>query len=112
MVATLSKAPRPASRARATAGLHARRATAAIPLGSARTDLSGDGGISSSSSLPKARGSPRAFFLPVEAPSRLGQTGPMNPLFADMPTTVFEAMSGAARDLGAVNLGQGFPDFG
>jgi aspartate/methionine/tyrosine aminotransferase len=36
----------------------------------------------------------------------------MNPLFADMPTTIFEAMSGAARDLGAVNLGQGFPDFG
>ena len=36
----------------------------------------------------------------------------MNPLFADMPTTIFEAMSGTARDLGAVNLGQGFPDFG
>ena len=36
----------------------------------------------------------------------------MNPLFAEMPTTIFEAMSGAARDLGAVNLGQGFPDFG
>jgi N-succinyldiaminopimelate aminotransferase len=36
----------------------------------------------------------------------------MNPLFADMPTTIFEAMSGAARDLGAINLGQGFPDFG
>ena len=36
----------------------------------------------------------------------------MNPLFADMPTTIFEAMSGAARASGAVNLGQGFPDFG
>ncbi|MBV9882553.1 MAG: aminotransferase [Sphingomonadaceae bacterium] len=36
----------------------------------------------------------------------------MNPLFAEMPTTIFEAMSGAARDLNAVNLGQGFPDFG
>jgi aspartate/methionine/tyrosine aminotransferase len=36
----------------------------------------------------------------------------MNPLFADMPTTIFEAMSGAARESGAVNLGQGFPDFG
>jgi N-succinyldiaminopimelate aminotransferase len=59
-----------------------------------------------------ARGSPRAVFLPVEAPCRLGQTGPLKPLFADMPTTIFEAMSGAARDLGAVNLGQGFPDFG
>jgi aspartate/methionine/tyrosine aminotransferase len=36
----------------------------------------------------------------------------MNPLFAAMPTTIFEEMSGAARALGAVNLGQGFPDFG
>ena len=36
----------------------------------------------------------------------------MNPLFAAMPTTIFEEMSGAARELGAVNLGQGFPDFG
>jgi aspartate/methionine/tyrosine aminotransferase len=36
----------------------------------------------------------------------------MNPLYAGMPTTVFERMSGLARELGAVNLGQGFPDFG
>jgi N-succinyldiaminopimelate aminotransferase len=36
----------------------------------------------------------------------------MNPLFADLPTTIFEEMSSAARALGAVNLGQGFPDFG
>jgi aspartate/methionine/tyrosine aminotransferase len=34
----------------------------------------------------------------------------MNPLYAAMPTTIFEKMSGLARDLGAVNLGQGFPD--
>ena len=34
----------------------------------------------------------------------------MNPLFADLPTTVFEEMSGLARRHGAVNLGQGFPD--
>ena len=34
----------------------------------------------------------------------------MNPLFADLPTTVFEEMSGLARKHGAVNLGQGFPD--
>jgi len=33
-----------------------------------------------------------------------------NPIFANLPTTVFEEMSGLARDLGAVNLGQGFPD--
>jgi aspartate/methionine/tyrosine aminotransferase len=33
-----------------------------------------------------------------------------NAIFANLPTTVFEEMSGLARDLGAVNLGQGFPD--
>jgi len=35
---------------------------------------------------------------------------PLNPLYAAMPTTVFEHMSGLARSLGAINLGQGFPD--
>jgi N-succinyldiaminopimelate aminotransferase len=34
----------------------------------------------------------------------------MNPVFADLPTTVFEVMSGLAREHEAVNLGQGFPD--
>ena len=34
----------------------------------------------------------------------------LNPIYAQMGVTVFEAMSGAARDLGAINLGQGFPD--
>jgi aspartate/methionine/tyrosine aminotransferase len=33
-----------------------------------------------------------------------------NPIFANLPTTVFEEMSGLARASGAVNLGQGFPD--
>ncbi|HSV03545.1 MAG TPA: aminotransferase [Phenylobacterium sp.] len=33
-----------------------------------------------------------------------------NPIFANLPTTIFEEMSGLARELGAVNLGQGFPD--
>ncbi len=33
-----------------------------------------------------------------------------NPIFANLPTTIFEEMSGLARDTGAVNLGQGFPD--
>jgi aspartate/methionine/tyrosine aminotransferase len=33
-----------------------------------------------------------------------------NPIFASLPTTVFEEMSGLAREHGAVNLGQGFPD--
>lgn len=33
-----------------------------------------------------------------------------HPLFADMPVTVFEVMSGLAREHDAINLGQGFPD--
>jgi N-succinyldiaminopimelate aminotransferase len=36
----------------------------------------------------------------------------VNPIFADLPTTVFERMSVMARQFDAVNLGQGFPDFG
>ena len=36
----------------------------------------------------------------------------MNPLYADMPLSIFERMSMAAIRHGAVNLGQGFPDFG
>ncbi|MDT9598266.1 aminotransferase [Sphingosinicella rhizophila] len=36
----------------------------------------------------------------------------MNPLFANIPTTIFERMSMLAREHGATNLGQGFPDFG
>jgi len=36
----------------------------------------------------------------------------MNPIFANQGTTIFEHMSGLARAHGAVNLGQGFPDFG
>ena len=34
----------------------------------------------------------------------------VNPLFADMPTTIFEEMSVLARAHEAVNLGQGYPD--
>ena len=34
----------------------------------------------------------------------------MNPLFANLETSVFEVMSRLARETGAVNLGQGFPD--
>ena len=36
----------------------------------------------------------------------------MNPLYEIMPTSVFERMSLAASKHKAVNLGQGFPDFG
>lgn len=35
---------------------------------------------------------------------------PINPLFDNLPTTVFERMSGLARQHDAINLGQGFPD--
>ena len=34
----------------------------------------------------------------------------MNPVFADLPITVFEVMSQLARENAAINLGQGFPD--
>jgi len=34
----------------------------------------------------------------------------VNPLFATLPTTIFEVMSGLARETGAINLGQGFPE--
>ena len=33
-----------------------------------------------------------------------------NPIYAAMPTTIFTVMSGLAREMGAINLGQGFPD--
>ncbi|THD70656.1 aminotransferase [Phenylobacterium sp.] len=33
-----------------------------------------------------------------------------NPIYSSLPMTVFEEMSGLARTLGAINLGQGFPD--
>ena len=36
----------------------------------------------------------------------------MNPLYEQMQTSVFERMSLAAAEHNAVNLGQGFPDFG
>lgn len=34
----------------------------------------------------------------------------MNPVFSELPNTIFDVMSGLARDLNAINLGQGFPD--
>ena len=34
----------------------------------------------------------------------------VHPVYADLPTTIFEVMSGLARETGAINLGQGFPE--
>ncbi|HWA22685.1 MAG TPA: aminotransferase [Caulobacterales bacterium] len=34
----------------------------------------------------------------------------MNPIFAALPTTIFERMSSLAREKNAINLGQGFPE--
>lgn len=34
----------------------------------------------------------------------------MNSVFSTLPTTIFEVMSGLARETKAINLGQGFPD--
>jgi aspartate/methionine/tyrosine aminotransferase len=36
----------------------------------------------------------------------------INPVFSNLSTTVFETMSKLARETGAINLGQGFPDGG
>lgn len=36
----------------------------------------------------------------------------IHPLYAAMGTTVFERMSALSRELGAINLGQGFPEGG
>jgi len=33
-----------------------------------------------------------------------------NPIYEALPTTIFAVMSGLAQELGAINLGQGFPD--
>ena len=44
--------------------------------------------------------------MPAHKP--FGKT--MNPLFSGLQTSVFETMSMRARALGAINLGQGFPD--
>lgn len=35
----------------------------------------------------------------------------MNPVYAALPDTIFDVMSGLARETGAVNLGQGFPEW-
>lgn len=37
-------------------------------------------------------------------------TRPLNRVYTELPTTVFEVMSQLAREYNAINLGQGFPD--
>lgn len=44
------------------------------------------------------------------APARKNDGRAMNPIFSALSTSVFEVMSRLARETGAVNLGQGFPD--
>src|SRR2546430_5113169 len=34
----------------------------------------------------------------------------LNPVFSQLPTTIFTVMSALAAEHGAINLGQGFPD--
>ena len=46
----------------------------------------------------------------LETAARLIYRFLMNSIFANLPTTIFETMSLLARETGAVNLGQGFPD--
>ncbi|HVZ67928.1 MAG TPA: aminotransferase [Rhizomicrobium sp.] len=40
----------------------------------------------------------------------MASASPFNPVFANLPTTIFTVMSALATDYDAVNLGQGFPD--
>ena len=40
----------------------------------------------------------------------MSKSSSLNKVFSDLPVTIFEAMSQAARDNAAINLGQGFPD--
>jgi aspartate/methionine/tyrosine aminotransferase len=35
----------------------------------------------------------------------------MNRIYASLPQTIFDVMSGLAREMGAINLGQGFPEW-
>ena len=59
------------------------------------------------------RGPRESCFICRVAPLMLAAERPqVNPLYERMKTSVFERMSLAARSSGAVNLGQGFPDFG
>jgi aspartate/methionine/tyrosine aminotransferase len=47
------------------------------------------------------------MHIPMQIPST---NRPFNSVFSGLPVTVFETMSRLAREHGAVNLGQGFPD--
>ena len=38
------------------------------------------------------------------------KTAPMNSVYAGLKPTIFETMSGLAAELGAINLGQAFPE--
>ncbi len=44
------------------------------------------------------------------AKAMLSLTSMANSVYAALPTTIFAVMSGLARETGAINLGQGFPD--
>ena len=47
---------------------------------------------------------------PGHTARRAARARPMNRVFASLGTSVFETMSRLAREHGAINLGQGFPD--
>src|SRR5690348_9850156 len=55
-------------------------------------------------------GAPRAFPPRPEPGEAKRANRRMNPVFSDLPVSVFEVMSRLAREHDAVNLGQGFPD--
>jgi N-succinyldiaminopimelate aminotransferase len=46
----------------------------------------------------------------LDSDDPLRKKNPFNPILAAQPRTIFDVMSGLAREYDAVNLGQGFPD--
>lgn len=46
----------------------------------------------------------------LDSDDPLRKKNPFNPILAAQPRTIFDVMSGLAREYEAVNLGQGFPD--
>jgi aspartate/methionine/tyrosine aminotransferase len=46
----------------------------------------------------------------LDSDEQFRKKNPFNPILAGQPRTIFEVMSGLAREYEAVNLGQGFPD--
>ncbi len=62
-------------------------------------------------SIAPAAGQPSLPQMAPPAPDRTHATPPLASRLPDVGTTIFTVMSALAQTCGAVNLGQGFPDF-